>query len=64
MIYDRHRDGALDIDGAQLKRPFRVFAPLALARTDADGSLAILDRFQRVVGVPWRELDENLDLGG
>jgi hypothetical protein len=58
------RNGALDIDNAQLKRPLRVFAPLALVRKHADGSLVVLDRFQRVVGVPWREVDESLDIGG
>jgi hypothetical protein len=56
------RNGRLNIDDARLKRPLRVFAPLALVWIGADGSPVVLDRFQRVIGVPWREVDESLDL--
>lgn len=57
------RDAALDFAGARLRRPTRVYAPLALVRTNDDGTpLSKIERFQRIVGPQWREINEHLDL--
>jgi hypothetical protein len=45
-----------------LKRPARVVAPLALLQKSDDGVPDIISRFQRIVGVPWREVDASIDL--
>jgi hypothetical protein len=58
------RNGALDIDDARLKRPLRVFAPLALVRIGADGLPAVLDRSSALSARCGARVDESLDLGG
>ncbi|QIO61613.1 DUF6519 domain-containing protein [Rhizobium leguminosarum] len=53
------RDSAPDFVGAKLRRPTRVYAPLALIRTGADGKpLPDIERFQRIVVPRWREIDD------
>ncbi|NKK29628.1 DUF6519 domain-containing protein [Rhizobium leguminosarum] len=53
------RDSAPDFVGANLRRPTRVYAPLALIRTGTDGTpLPDIERFQRIVGPKWREIDD------
>ncbi|MER8400443.1 DUF6519 domain-containing protein [Mesorhizobium sp. M1348] len=57
-----NRDSGLDIDGAKLRRPTRVYAPLALIRTNADGKpLPDIEHFQRIVGPQWREINKDID---
>ncbi|MBR1214656.1 DUF6519 domain-containing protein [Bradyrhizobium sp. JYMT SZCCT0180] len=56
------REGASTIDTANLKRPSRVFAPLALVSTNENRIPKVIQRFQRIMGVPWREIDEDIDL--
>jgi hypothetical protein len=55
------RDPAQAIVNISLKRPARVVAPLALLQMSADGVPDIISRFQRIVGVPWREVDMSTD---
>jgi len=57
------RDSAPDFADAKLRRPTRVYAPLALIRTNADGKpLPDIERFQRIVGPQWREINKDVDL--
>ena len=58
------RDPAQAIADMSLKRPARASAPLALVQMSNDGVPQVISRFQRIVGVPWREVDESIDLLG
>lgn len=60
--YAAREDAEPDPGAMRLKRTPRHYVPLALVEVSGDGSkVSILARFQRVVGIPWRELDDVIE---
>lgn len=50
-----------EANNARFHRPIRRQAPLALLQLSADRKPTIVRRYQRVVGVPWRDVDQEFE---